>query len=56
MSHILSSVKNPDAITSTKLRKQVATFAQLFNFNEGDIEQLTTFMGHLKEIHKSFYR
>jgi len=26
------------------------------NFNEGDEEQLSNFMGHSKEIHKSFYR
>ncbi|KAF0726508.1 Uncharacterized protein FWK35_00030336 [Aphis craccivora] len=51
-----SGAKNPSALTSTKLRKQVATVVQLLNFNEGDVEQLSNFMGHSKEIHKSFYR
>lgn len=38
------------------MRKQVATVAQLLNFNDGDVEQLANFMGHSKDIHKSFYR
>lgn len=53
---ICSGAKNPSALTSTKLRKQVATVAQILSFNEGDIEQLANFMGHSKEIHKTFYR
>lgn len=53
---LASGAKNPSAITSTKLRKQVATVAQLFNFTEGDVEQLANFMGHSKEVHKTFYR
>lgn len=51
-----SGAKNPASLTSTKLRKQIATVAQLLSFNEGDIEQLANFMGHSKEIHKTFYR
>lgn len=53
---LASGAKNPSAITSTKLRKQVATVAQLLNFTEGDVEQLSNFMGHSKEVHKTFYR
>jgi len=48
--------KNPENITSTRLRKQVATVAQLLNLSEGDIEQLSTFLGRSKEVHKSFYQ
>lgn len=51
-----SGAKNPASLTSTKLRKQIATVAQLLSFNEGDVEQLANFMGHSKEIHKTFYR
>jgi len=40
--------KNPENLTSTKLRKQVATVAQLLNLSESDIEQLATFMRHSK--------
>lgn len=41
---IFSGAKNPSVLTSTKLRKQIATVAQLLSFNEGDIEQLANFM------------
>lgn len=53
---VASGAKNPTALTSTKLRKQVATVAQLLNFNEEDVEQLANFMGHSKDVHKTFYR
>jgi len=52
----LCGAKNPENITSTRLRKHVATVAQLLNMSEGDIEQLATFMGHSKDVHKNFYR
>jgi len=52
----LCGAKNPENITSTHLRKHVATVAQLLNMSEGDIEQLATFMGHSKDVHKNFYR
>lgn len=48
--------KNPENLTSTRLWKQVATVAQLLNLSESDIEQLATFMGHSKEVHKQLYR
>lgn len=48
--------KNPENLTSTRLRKQVATVAQLLNLTENDMNQLSTFLGHSKDVHKSFYR
>lgn len=48
--------KNPQNITSTRLRKHVATVSQIFNLSDGDVEQLATFMGHTKDVHKNFYR
>lgn len=48
--------KNPKGITSTRLRKHLATLTQMFNMSEGDIEQLSTFMGHTTGIHKKSYR
>lgn len=48
--------QNPKNLTSTRLRKQVATVAQLLNLTEGDMEQLSTFLGHSKDVHKNFYR
>lgn len=51
-----SGAKNPENLTSTKLRKQVATIAQILNLSDGDLEQLSTFLGHSKNVHKQFYR
>uniref|UniRef100_A0A8R2BAE1 Uncharacterized protein n=1 Tax=Acyrthosiphon pisum TaxID=7029 RepID=A0A8R2BAE1_ACYPI len=51
-----SGAKNPENLTSTKLRKQIATVAQLLNLSENDIEQLANFLGHTKDVHKHFYR
>lgn len=51
-----SGAKYPENITSTRLRKHVATIAQLLNLSDSDVEQLATFMGHTKDVHKTFYR
>lgn len=51
-----SGAKNPENLTSTKLRKKVATIAQILNLSDGDLEQLSTFLGHSKDVHKQFYR
>lgn len=48
--------KNPGAMTSTKLRKHLATLSQLFDMSENDIEQLAGFMGHTVGIHRGSYR
>lgn len=50
-----SGATHPENITSTRLRKYVATVTQLLNLS-GDIEQLATFLGHNKDVHKEFYR
>ncbi|KAK5644959.1 hypothetical protein RI129_006259 [Pyrocoelia pectoralis] len=51
-----AGAKNPAALTSTKLRKHLATMSQVVNLSEQDLEQLASFMGHTSEIHKSCYR
>lgn len=51
-----SNVKNPSALTSTRLRKHLATISQLFSMSGNDIEQLATFMGHTSDVHKQVYR
>jgi hypothetical protein len=51
-----AGVKNAAALTSTKLRKHLATMSQLINLSPQDLEQLATFMGHTSEIHKTYYR
>lgn len=51
-----SGLKYPEAISSTRLRKHLATITQLFNMNDNDIEQLATFMGHTERVHRGEYR
>ncbi|XP_056432890.1 uncharacterized protein LOC130371215 isoform X1 [Gadus chalcogrammus] len=48
--------QHPENITSTKLRKHVATVSQLLNLQTRELDQLATFMGHDVEIHREFYR
>lgn len=46
----------PELLTSTKLRKHVATMSQLLNLTKTDREQLANFMGHDLEIHNAYYK
>ncbi|XP_060875396.1 uncharacterized protein LOC132952418 [Metopolophium dirhodum] len=46
----------PQLLTSTKLRKHVATITQLLNLTTNDREQLANFMGHDLAIHNEYYR
>ncbi|KAJ8932511.1 hypothetical protein NQ314_014603 [Rhamnusium bicolor] len=48
--------KNPSSITSTRLRKHLATLSQLFSLSDNEIEQLATFMGHTPDVHRNSYR
>ncbi|XP_022179916.1 uncharacterized protein LOC111040345 [Myzus persicae] len=46
----------PELLTSTKLRKHIATMSQLLNLSTNDREQLANFMGHDLAIHNEYYR
>lgn len=48
--------EHPENITSTKLRKHVATVSQLLNLKSHELDQLATFMGHDIEVHREYYR
>ncbi|XP_032423904.1 uncharacterized protein LOC116723252 [Xiphophorus hellerii] len=48
--------KLPQNLTSTKLRKHLATVSQLLNLQTHELDQLATFMGHDIEVHREFYR
>lgn len=48
--------KNPNTLTSSRLRKQIATVLQILSLSEVDMEQVATFMGHTKKTHEEFYR
>ncbi|KAF3840481.1 hypothetical protein F7725_006343, partial [Dissostichus mawsoni] len=51
-----SGAKNPEALTSTRLRKQVATLSTVLNLKENEMDQLATFLGHDIRVHREFYR
>ena len=53
---LLANLKYSKNLTSTKLRKHVATVSQILNLSKNDLEVMANFMGHDIEIHKSFYR
>lgn len=55
-SAIDAGLKEPNLITSTKLRKHIATMSQLFNLKENELDSLANFMGHDIKIHREFYR
>lgn len=48
--------KHPENLTSTKLRKHVATISQILNLKTHELDQLATFIGHNIEVHREFYR
>lgn len=45
----------PEAISSNKLRKQIATVAQILNLSKEDMRQVSKFMGHTEKTHAEFY-
>ncbi|XP_039289334.1 uncharacterized protein LOC120352517 [Nilaparvata lugens] len=46
----------PENLTSTRLRKHIATFSRILNLSEKDMEQITQHMGHSESVHRQFYR
>lgn len=48
--------KCPEALTSTRLRKQVATLSTVLNLKENEMDQLATFLGLDIRVHREFYR
>ena len=52
----LCTLKCPEAVTSTKLRKHIATLSQIINLEERELEMLAGFLGHDIRIHREFYR
>lgn len=52
----LAGVQYPERITTTKLRKYVATMMQLLDLTHTELDWLSRHLGHTLNIHKSFYR
>jgi isopentenyldiphosphate isomerase len=51
-----SDLKHPESITSTKMRKHIATMAQVLTLRENELDILARFMGHDVRIHREYYR
>ncbi|XP_060563895.1 uncharacterized protein LOC132723232 isoform X2 [Ruditapes philippinarum] len=51
-----ANVTHASRITSTSLRKQLATMSQVLNLTESNQDLLATFMGHDIRIHREYYR
>ncbi|XP_074034465.1 uncharacterized protein isoform X2 [Leptinotarsa decemlineata] len=52
----LCGAENPKTLTSSRLKKQIATVLQVINLNETEKEQVASFMGHTKKTHEELYR
>ena len=53
---INSGALHPNKLTSTRLRKHMATVSQILNLKESELDQLATFLGHSISVHRNFYR
>jgi hypothetical protein len=49
-------LKNPEQLSSRKLRKYVATVSQIVDMNQSELGWLAKHPGHDIQIHKDFYR
>lgn len=49
------SLEYPQAISSNKLRKHIATVMQILNLSKDESKQFAQFMGHTEKTHQEFY-
>jgi hypothetical protein len=49
-------LQNPDGITSTRLRKYIATITQVLSLEEKELDWLARHLGHDIRIHREYYR
>ncbi|KAJ8933279.1 hypothetical protein NQ314_014107 [Rhamnusium bicolor] len=48
-------LKNPEAISTNKLRKQIATVMQILNLTKDETKQFSDFMGHTQKTYEQSY-
>ena len=49
-------LSNPANVTSTKLRKYIATISQVLSLKETEVDWLARHLGHDIRVHRDFYR
>ncbi|KAK0139121.1 hypothetical protein N1851_024278 [Merluccius polli] len=47
---------NPCSLTSTNLRKHIATISRVMNLKDNELDQLANFLGHDIRVHREYYR
>ncbi|KAI3356655.1 hypothetical protein L3Q82_003289 [Scortum barcoo] len=52
----MSDAKHPETLTSTLLRKHIATLCQIMNLKDHEPDQVAKFMGHDIRVHREYYR
>ena len=53
---LFHELQKPQLIKSTKLRKHVATIAQILVLNGDELGHLSNHLGHSEAVHRDFYR
>lgn len=53
---ISCGASKPALLTSTKLRKHVATMSQIMNLKRNELDILASFLGHDILVHRNYYR
>ena len=51
-----ASLKKSNLITSTKIRKHMATVLQLLDMNNAELDWVTEHLGHTQDVHREWYR
>ena len=54
--NVTRKLQKPHLIRSTKLRKHVATIAQILVLNGDELGHLSNHLGHSEAVHRDFYR
>lgn len=54
--HECDGIKNPKVLTSTKLRKHIATLSTVLNLKTTELDQFADFLGHNIDVHRGHYR
>ena len=52
----ICELKKPELITSTKIRKYLATVTQVLQLDEQQLEWVANHLGHSLDVHRHFYR
>ena len=50
-----ANLKKPQLVTSTKIRKHMATVLQLLDMNNAELEWITEHLGCTQDVHKTWY-